>query len=90
MKAPVGNTCPDIDNCIKWLKVTKASIETAIDTLNYSDLDVPIKVLDALDEAHKYCDIESELEQLRDANSKLRDWGYELLSELKELKRELC
>lgn len=89
MRAPVGNTCPDINQCIKWLKICKDNIETAIDTLNFSDLEVPSKVMNALDEAHKYCDIEKELEELRAANSALRDWGYELANELEDLKRDL-
>lgn len=89
MKAPVGHTCKDIDQCIKWLKICKDNIESAIDTLNFSDLEVPGKVMNALDEAHKYCDIEKELEELRDANSALRDWGYELANELEKLKSEL-
>lgn len=34
-------------------------------------------------------DIYSILESLRDANSKLRDWGYDLVSEYEELERQL-
>lgn len=88
MKAPVGHTCKDIDQCIKWLKTCKENIETALNTL-YNCEDIPSVVIEALDEAHKYCDIEKELEELRAANSALRDWGYELANELEELKREL-
>jgi hypothetical protein len=88
MKAPVGYTCKDIDQCIKWLKICKDNIETALNILYNCD-DVPRIVIDALDEAHKHCDIEKELEELRAANSALRDWGYELASELEDLKRDL-
>lgn len=88
MRAPVGNTCPNIDQCIRWLKISKDNIEVALNTL-YNCEDIPRIAIDALDEAHKYCDIEKELEELRSANSALRDWGYELASELEDLKREL-
>jgi len=88
MKAPVGNTCPDINQCIKWLKICKDNIETAINTLGTCN-DIPRIVIEALDEAHKYCDLDKELEELRDANSALRDWGYELANELEKLKSEL-
>lgn len=88
MNAPVGHTCKDIDQCIKWLKICKDNIETALNTL-YNCEDIPCSVINALDEAHKYCDIEKELEKLRSANSALRDWGYELYEELEQLKREL-
>jgi hypothetical protein len=88
MKAPIGYTCKDIDQCIKWLKICKENIEVALNTL-YICENIPGNVIDALDEAHKYCDIEKELEELRSANSALRDWGYELSNELEELKRDL-
>ena len=88
MRSPVGNTCPNIDQCIRWLKISKNNIEVALNTL-YNCEDIPQIAIDALDEAYKYCDIEQELEELRSANSALRDWGYELASEVEELKREM-
>jgi len=90
MKAPVSHTCPDIDQCIKWLAVAKSEIEFVISEIeNGDEINYAGKALNSLEEALKYIDIEKELEELRNANSALRDWGYELASELEELKREL-
>lgn len=90
MKAPVGHTCPDINGCIQWLKNAKSEIESVIDEITQGDeVHYQDKVLNSLDEALKYIDIFSELEDLRSANSKLREWGYELASELEDLKSKL-
>ena len=90
MKAPVGHTCSDINQCIKWLDTAKSEIEYVISAIeNGDEVDYAGKALNALEEALKYIDIKGELEDLRSANSALRDWGYELASELEELKREL-
>ena len=88
MKAPVGYTCPDINQCITWLNTAKENILRATTELENLD-ERPYEALSALDEAYKYCDVEKELEELRSANSALRDWGYELYEELEQLKREL-
>ena len=87
MKAPVGYTCPDINQLITWLNTAKDHILKAIDRIDpeWDSYDLQKN----LDEAYKYCDIEKELEELRSANSALRDWGYELDEELEQLKREL-
>jgi hypothetical protein len=90
MKAPVGFTCNDINVCIQWLKHAKSEIESVIDEITQGDeVHYKDKVLNCLDEALKYIDIFSELEDLRSANSALRDWGYELARELEELKSKL-
>ena len=88
MRAPVGNTCPNIDQCITWLKTARDQIEYCINTLD-PDSESSSRIEDALIEAKNYCDIDKELEELRDANSALRDWGYELSNELEKLKSEL-
>jgi len=87
MKAPVGYTCPDINQCITWLSTSKEHIIEAINCIDSEWDSYDLKK--HLDEAYKYCDIEKELEELRSANSVLRDWGYELYEELEQLKREL-
>jgi hypothetical protein len=90
MRAPVGNTCPDIDDCIRWLDTAKTEIEFAYMKVEQGDeTDYTDKVLESLSEALKYIDISDTLERLRSANSALRDWGYELASELEQLKRDL-
>ncbi len=35
-----------------------------------------------------YADCDAELEELRDANSSLREWGHELVSEIEELEKQ--
>lgn len=90
MRAPVGHTCPDINQCIKWLDTAKSEIEYVISAIeNGDEVDYAGKALNALGEALKYIDIKGELEDLRSANSALRDWGYELSNELEKLKSEL-
>ena len=88
MRAPVGNTCPNIDQCIKWLKICRDNIDYCLYTLD-PDSESSSRIESALIEAKMYCDIDKELEELRDANSALRDWGYELANELEKLKSEL-
>lgn len=94
--APVGHTCPDIDNCIKWLKLAADYIESAkVAADNIDDIadsedvgaikDLVYGLIDNLKEALNYIDISGELEELRNANSVLRDWGYELASEIETL-----
>ena len=87
MRAPIGYTCPDINQLITWLSTAKENILKAIDRIDpeWDSYDLQKN----LDEAYKYCDVEKELEELRSANSALRDWGYGLASELEYLKREL-
>lgn len=90
MRAPVGHTCSSIDQCIKWLNIAKDEIESVYMRVEQGDeTDYTSTVLHSLNQALKYIDISGELEELRSANSTLRDWGYELANELEELKREL-
>lgn len=93
-KAPVSHTCPDIDKCIKWLKEARCAINSAIlnlDTIsgidkNNNDIDEQIYFAKQnLEEAANLIEFDRELEYLRDSNSKLRDWGYELLERLERL-----
>lgn len=93
-RAPIKHTCPDIDKCIKWLKAAQSLIG---DTVNNLDIIINNDEISDdtyqslcfakqnLEEAFNLIDFEGMLEDLRDSNSTLRDWGYQLLDELEEL-----
>ena len=80
-KEPVGNTCPKINyiqscikDAVKECKKEYDSFDLARD--GFSDVLYYIE------------DIPSELEEIRTANDKLREWGYALLDRVKELENE--
>lgn len=92
---PVGNTCPDIDRAIKSLKRAMDAIQGVADDLDairvnlteeeedkYSDS--LYTLIRALEDAKYDIDISGDLELLREANSSLRDWGYDLAKQLEE------
>ena len=68
--APIGNTCPLIDSIINRMEQSKSEAEyIRRDTDNYND---EVSVISyELDSAI------SEMEDIRDANSELREWGNE-------------
>lgn len=78
MAAPVKNTCPDIDKCIKW-------INSAIKTAEYGMKNCE-KGSDEYDNYRSIIsdieDCEGMMEQLRSANDELRTWGTELEGEV--------
>lgn len=82
---PIGNTCPDIDRVIETLREIVKEIESVDET---EDLDwllyswgSQLKVL--------YDGRLSELEQLRNANSELRSWGWDNYNLAKKLMHEV-
>lgn len=94
--APVRHTCPNIDAIINWLKQARASLQNVSDLvedmrINFSDEestkygDTFYDIVETLRDAMNYIDIERELEELRDSNSALRDWGHDLVKEIEEL-----
>lgn len=82
-REPVGNTCPDIDKLIKRydsiMKIIKGynQIED-VDTLK----DI---ISDVENELYNF---DSVLEDLRSANSALRDWGNDCISAYDEMESE--
>lgn len=100
-RAPVRHTCPDIDRCIKWIKSAMQCVELAIeeietvegrldeDSLSETSDNIS-KAKGLLGEALREMDIDRELEELRNSNSELRDWGHQLAAEIEELERELA
>lgn len=97
--APVGNTCPDIDRVIDAIKESQKSVNAIINYIgelqSFDGFSTRQEWLqeNISDEAsnieHYLWRLEDELEDLRDANSKLREWGEELVSEYEELEKEL-
>lgn len=83
MNEPVGHTCPDINNCLKWLKRASESISAAIEQIESLETNDDVSPIIAdLRDAANHIDIEGELEQLRDSNSSLRGWGLELAQQI--------
>lgn len=96
---PVRHTCPDIDKCIGWLKDAESYIHSAIKEIEAAsgkfsseekDAQMNLKsAKDCLEDALNYVDFSGTLEELRSANSALRDWGHSLVSECEELEAEI-
>lgn len=77
MSAPVKNTCPDIDNLIEYIK--KAMKVAKDSRKEFPEADTEFY------DIYSYLDgCEDMLNDLRKANSALRDWGYEMEKEVKE------
>lgn len=78
MAAPVKNTCPDINRAIKNVQSAMRIANDAMkrhekrsdDWDAYDDIDTELR------------NLEGELEDLRNANAALREWGEELTDEL--------
>ena len=91
-KCPVGYTCRGIDRAITNIASAKDNIESVQDLLeglDISDLDkfwksILLTIKSRLEDAWGYIDIEDELEELRDQNAELREWGEELAKEIAE------
>lgn len=83
--APVGNTCPDINKAQRSLQSTIKDAEYAIKRYELSSDTVSI-VEAAVDKMSMAIDV---LEEMRSANSKLRDWGDQMEQELEDARTEL-
>lgn len=78
MAAPVKNTCPDIDRAIRSvqaaLKIAHSGMsrheKRSDDWTDFDDIDTELR------------NLEGELEDLRNANASLREWGEQLTDEL--------
>lgn len=85
MSAPVKHTCPDIDKVIKMVKSIQ---DVAKDGMKAHDKNS--------DDYERYKDVEwdtdsiiDKLEELRNSNSRLRDWGETLETEKIELEDQI-
>ena len=80
---PVRNTCPDINRLQKTIKEIRDNFASFKEEDNIEDF------LDARNTASwELRDIYNTLEELRNANSALRDWGNELTSLAENLESE--
>ena len=80
---PVRNTCPDINRLQKTIKEIRDNFASFKEEDNIEDF------LDAMNTASwELRDIYNTLEELRNVNSALRDWGYELTSLAENLESE--
>ena len=80
---PVRNTCPDINRLQKTIKEIRDNFTSFKEDDNVEDF------LDSMNTASwELRDIYDTLEELRNANSALRDWGYELTSLAESMERE--
>lgn len=77
-KEPVPHTCPDIDKALKILKQSYKQIEGVCEDKR-----------DAWSINGDLEDIEKILEDVRNANDELRDWGKRLASELETVNKRL-
>ena len=80
---PVKQTCPDINRIQKTINEIINNFE------NFKQEDVSEDFLSSMQDASwELKDIYSTLEELRNANSALRDWGFELTSLAENLESE--
>lgn len=89
---PVGHTCPDIDKLLKKVKDIEG-FARSIQKLGSEDIDEIMSL--AGDIEWEISDFYDVLEDLRNSNHKLRNWGEEnageidrLLDEIKLLEKE--
>jgi chromosome segregation ATPase len=80
-QAPVEHTCPIIDRVKRSIKDAKSLCKSRI-----NNIDDAISILsDIVSEL----DLDSDLEEIRSANSALRDWGYDKCKEVDECNNEI-
>lgn len=84
MKAPVGNTCPDID---KIINECKGYITVLTGVEKYSS-DENSKS-DAYNVKWGLDDTIDRMEAVRKANAELREWGYQMSNDAEYFEKEL-
>ena len=83
-REPVKNTCPLIDKCIQQIK---SVIDKSVDVSYSRDVDTMEEWIE--DTVWLMDKIIETLEELRDSNSKLRDWGSNEASRVDELELKI-
>ena len=87
MSAPINNTCPDIDEVIKGIEEAE---KIATDcNINFNDKQIGILEEAFQDIANALFKLTDIMEELRNANSILRDWGEKNEMEVDRLEEEL-
>ncbi|MCP1384777.1 hypothetical protein [Runella salmonicolor] len=93
-KAPVRHTCPDIDELLKRVKSIQSSIkniESLARQIEHSENeDIKSDIMYHVSQIdHDIWMFDDKLEELRNSNEGLRNWGNELVEELEELENQL-
>lgn len=90
---PVGYTCPTIDDVISCLESSSLDILENIDWLKVdpeSYLTYADRINDAVGDIRSmYGNRSTHMEEIREANASLREWGYSLEEEKNELSMEV-
>lgn len=86
MSAPVKQTCPDINRVIKWVKSAMSEAKAGMDYDEATD-DIKYSFNEIISQLEG---VEDMLEDLRSANSSLRDWGDDCEAEIEQLKEEIA
>ena len=81
MSAPVKNTCPDIDKSIKWIKSAIRTAEYGMKNCEKSsdEYDNYRSIISDIE------DCEGMMEDLRNSNDELRQWGKQMEEEAESL-----
>lgn len=88
MGAPVGDTCPSINEVQKALRRGKQDLRNAQVSLNNEDVD---DAKSEIDDAIGYIDeAVGDLDKLRADNQSLRSWGHEQEARVAELEQEVA
>lgn len=91
MSAPVPHTCPTIDSVIEDIKGSKNEIDEILNGYDYltpNDIQTRlIEVSNILDRL--YGSPRSDMEEIRTANAKLREWGFEGEEKISELEYQI-
>lgn len=81
-RAPVGHTCPNIDSLQEEVSQAVRDYHS-FESEDDSARDAISNLLYLLGSVY------DQLEDLRGSNSKLRDWGYDLVEHVKELEQKI-
>jgi len=98
---PVGHTCPSINKAIDILHDAMAEINEAVKQLERLSTETDFEGIEEMegeiddakwnaDTGHsRLSDVESLLEDLREENSQLREWGNDLNCELQDAENKI-
>lgn len=82
-REPIGNTCSNIDKYQRWIK-SEIHNDRDLDRMNEDELRESAKAMSS--ELNNCIDY---LEEMRSANSKLREWGVEEAKKVDELENQI-
>lgn len=90
MSAPVPFTCPAIDSVIGDIKNAETILGDVLNDFNYIPLnEIKDRIKEALLEISSLTGHRSTIEDIREANEKLRQWGEEQEEKIKQLEEQI-